>query len=164
MGSHRAGSGVRLGVYLGDMGSQTVAMQDLPAMTALESRELARLSVRILCAVVPLVFFNSACGEASTTKLALGILGRRRFHFLFIGDSDQGSTGGVGRLGPSAVPPTDEDCLIAAQPRWKCVMEMRSGIAAAMAFNDLSHRRHTLIDAQLKMGRNPKCLKLPEPG
>ena len=44
MGSHRAGSGVCLGVHLGHVGPKT-----LSTVTALTPLELARPSVRILC-------------------------------------------------------------------------------------------------------------------
>jgi hypothetical protein len=47
MGSHRAGSGVRLGVYLGDMGLKTIAMSNLPAMTALALLELQASLFRV---------------------------------------------------------------------------------------------------------------------
>jgi hypothetical protein len=47
MGCHRAGSGVRLGVYLGDMGLKTIAMSNLPAMTALALLELQASLFRV---------------------------------------------------------------------------------------------------------------------
>ena len=50
MGSHRAGSGVCLGVHLGHVGPKT-----LSTVTALTPLELARPSVRILCTVVPVM-------------------------------------------------------------------------------------------------------------
>ena len=81
MGSHRAGSGVLFGMYLSDMGSQTIAMQDFPAMTALALFELARPPVWIFGAVVPLMFFNASGGVAPSAELALGIFWRRCFHF-----------------------------------------------------------------------------------
>ena len=81
MGPHRAGSGVLFGMYLSDMGSQTIAMQDSPAMTALALLELARPPVWIFGTVVPLMLFYSSRGEAPSAEPALGILGRRRFHF-----------------------------------------------------------------------------------
>ena len=75
MGPHRAGSGVLFGMYLSDMGSQTIAMQDSPAMTALALQELARLPVWIFGAVVPLMFFNASGSEAPSAELALRIFG-----------------------------------------------------------------------------------------
>ena len=81
MGSHRAGSGVRLGVYLGDMGSQTIAMQLFETVLAPNLFELTRPSVRILGAVVPLMLFNASGSVAPSAKLALRIFGRRSFHF-----------------------------------------------------------------------------------
>ena len=86
MGSHRAGSGVRLGVYLGDMGSQTIAMQLFKTVLAPNLFELTRPSVRILGAVVPLMLFSAATREPSTAEFALGIFGRRCFHFPMSGD------------------------------------------------------------------------------
>ena len=86
MGPHRAGSGVLFGMYLSDMGSQTIAMQDSPAMTALALRELARPPVWIFGAVVPLMLFNATPSEPSTAEFALGIFGRRCFHFPMSGD------------------------------------------------------------------------------
>ena len=86
MGPHRAGSGVLFGMYLSDMGSQTIAMQDFPAMTALALRELARLPVWIFGAVVPLMLFSATPSEPSTAEFAFGILGRRCFHFPMSGD------------------------------------------------------------------------------
>ena len=86
MGLHRAGSGVLFGMYLSDMGSQTIAMQDFPAMTALALQELARLPVWIFGAVVPLMLFSAATREPSTAEFALGIFGRRCFHFPMSGD------------------------------------------------------------------------------
>ena len=86
MGPHRAGSGVLFGMYLSDMGSQTIAMQDLPAMTALALFELARPPVWIFGAVVPLMFFNTSAREPSPAEFTLGILWRRRFHFPTSGD------------------------------------------------------------------------------
>lgn len=86
MGPHRAGSGVLFGMYLSDMGSQTIAMQDFPAMTALALRELARPPVWIFGAVVPLMLFSATPSEPSTAEFAFGILGRRRFHFPTSGD------------------------------------------------------------------------------
>ena len=76
MGSHRAGSGVCLGVHLGHVGPKT-----LSTVTALTPLELARPSVRILCTVVPFMLFYSPSREASSAELTLGILGGRRFHF-----------------------------------------------------------------------------------
>ena len=73
MGSHRAGSGVRLGVYLGDMGSQTIPMQLFKTVLAPDLFELTRPSVRVLGAVVPLAFFNASGSEAPSAKLALRI-------------------------------------------------------------------------------------------
>ena len=81
MGSHRARSGVHLGVYLGDMGSQTIAMQLFKTVLAPNLFELTRPSVRILGAVVPLMLFNASGSVAPSAKLALRIFGRRRFHF-----------------------------------------------------------------------------------
>ena len=78
---HRAGSGVCLRVYLCDMGSQTVTMQDLSAMAALALPELTRPSVGVFRAVMPLMLFHAAPGEAASAEVALSILGGRRFHF-----------------------------------------------------------------------------------
>ena len=75
MGFHRAGSGVRLGVYLGDVGSQTIAMQLFKTVLAPDLQELTRPSVRVLGAVVPLMFFCSPCREAPSAELALRIFG-----------------------------------------------------------------------------------------
>ena len=86
MGPHRAGSGVLFGMYLSDMGSQTIAMQDFPAMTALALQELARLPVWIFGAVAPRMLFSAATREPSTAEFAFGILWRRRFHFPMSGD------------------------------------------------------------------------------
>ena len=75
MGSHRAGSGVRLGVYLGDMGSQTIAMQLFKTVLAPNLFELTRPSVRIFRAVMTHVFRDASGGEAPSAKLALRIFG-----------------------------------------------------------------------------------------
>ena len=75
MGFHRAGSGVRLGVYLGDVGSQTIAMQLFKTVLAPDLKELTRPSVRVLGAVVPLMFFNSSGSEAPSAELTLRIFG-----------------------------------------------------------------------------------------
>ena len=72
---NRAGSGVRLGVYLGDVGSQTIAMQLFKTVLAPDLQELTRPSVRVLGAVVPLMFFCSPCREAPSAELALRIFG-----------------------------------------------------------------------------------------
>ena len=86
MGSHQARSGVRLGVYLGDMGSQTIPMQLFKTVLAPDLFELTRPSVRVLGAVVPLMFFNSSGSEAPSAEPALGILRGRCFHFPMSGD------------------------------------------------------------------------------
>ena len=86
MGSHRAGSGVLFGMYLSDMGSQTIAMQDSPAMTALALLELARHSVEVFGTMVTHVFRDATPREPSTAEFAFGILWRRRFHFPTSGD------------------------------------------------------------------------------
>ena len=86
MGPHRAGSGVLFGMYLSDMGSQTIAMQDSPAMTALALLELARHSVGFFGTMVTHVFRDATPREPSTAEFAFGILGRRRFHFPTSGD------------------------------------------------------------------------------
>ena len=75
MGFHRAGSGVRLGVYLGDVGSQTIAMQLFKTVLAPNLFELTRPSVRVLGAVVPLMFFHSSGSEAPSAELTLRIFG-----------------------------------------------------------------------------------------
>ena len=75
MGSHRAGSGVLFGMYLSDMGSQTIAMQLFQTVLAPDLNELTRLSVRVLGAVVPLMFFNSSGSEAPSAELTLRIFG-----------------------------------------------------------------------------------------
>ena len=75
MGSHRARSGVRLGVYLGDMGSQTIAMQLFKTVLAPDLFELTRPSVRVLGAVVPLMLFNASSGVAPTAEFTLRIFG-----------------------------------------------------------------------------------------
>ena len=87
MGPHRAGSGVLFGMYLSDMGSQTVAMQHLSTMTALALPELTRPSVRVFGAMMPLMLFHASRSEASSAELAFSILGRRRFHFPMSKDS-----------------------------------------------------------------------------
>ena len=81
MGPHRAGSGVLFGMYLSDMGSQTIAMQLFKTVLAPNLFELTRPSVRILGAVVPLMLFNASGSVAPSAKLALRIFGRRSFHF-----------------------------------------------------------------------------------
>ena len=86
MGPHRAGSGVLFGMYLSDMGSQTIAMQDFPAMTALALLELARHSVGVFGTMVTHVFRDATPREPSTAEFAFGILWRRRFHFPTSGD------------------------------------------------------------------------------
>ena len=85
--SHRTGSGVCLRVYLCDMSSQTVTMQDLPAMAALALPELTRPSVRVFGAMVPLMLFHASSREVPTAELTLSILGGRRFHFPMSSDS-----------------------------------------------------------------------------
>ena len=75
MGSHRAGSGVRLGVYLGDMGSQTIPMQLFKTVLAPDLSELARPSVWIIGTVVPLMLQDASRREASSAKLALCVFG-----------------------------------------------------------------------------------------
>ena len=75
MGSHRAGSGVRLGVYLGDMGSQTIAMQLFKTVLAPDLSELARPSVWIIGTVVPLMLQDASRREASSAELALCVFG-----------------------------------------------------------------------------------------
>ena len=75
MGFHRAGPGVGLGVYLGDVGSQTIAMQLFKTVLALGLQELTRPSVRVLGAVVPLMFFHSSGSEAPSAELTLRIFG-----------------------------------------------------------------------------------------
>ena len=87
MGSHRAGSGVRLGVYLGDMGSQTIAMQLFKTVLAPNLFELTRPSVRIFGAVMTHVFRDASGGVAPSAELALGIFRRRCFHFPMSKDS-----------------------------------------------------------------------------
>ena len=87
MGSHRAGSGVRLGAYLCDMGSQTVTVQLFKTVLAPDLFELARPSVRIFGAMMLLMLFHASRSEASSAELALSILGRRRFHFPMSKDS-----------------------------------------------------------------------------
>ena len=87
MGPHRAGSGVLFGMYLSDMGSQTIAMQLFKTVLAPDLKELTRPSVRVLGAAVPLMFFNSSGSEAPSAEPALGILGGRRFHFPMNRDS-----------------------------------------------------------------------------
>ena len=86
IGSHRTGSGVLFGMYLGDVGSQTIAMQDSPAMTALALLELARHSVGVFGTMVTHVFRDATPREPSTAEFAFGILWRRRFHFPTSGD------------------------------------------------------------------------------
>ena len=81
MGSHRARSGVRLGVYLGDVGSQTIAMQLFKTVLAPDLKELTRPSVRVLGAVVPLMFFNASGGVAPSAELALVSFGDGAFIF-----------------------------------------------------------------------------------
>ena len=75
MGSHRAGSGVRLWVCLGDMGSQTIAMQLFKTVLAPNLFEFTRPSVLIFSAVVPLMLFSSSRSEAPSAELALRIFG-----------------------------------------------------------------------------------------
>ena len=83
----RAGPGVNLTVYFCDMGSQTVTMQDLPAMAALALPELTRPSILVFGAMVPLMFSNSSNRQVSTAELTLSILGGLRFHFPMSSDS-----------------------------------------------------------------------------
>ena len=71
MGSHRAGSGVRLRVYLGDMGSQNIAMQLFKTVLAPDLKELTRPSVRVLGAVVPLMLFLTSGGGRAVTGASL---------------------------------------------------------------------------------------------
>ena len=75
MGPHRAGSGVLFGMYLSDMGSQTIAMQLFGTVLAPDLFELTRTSVRVLGAVVPLMFFHSSGSEAPSAELTLRIFG-----------------------------------------------------------------------------------------
>ena len=75
MSFHRAGFGVRLGVHLGDVGSQAIAMQLFKTVLAPDLKELTRPSVRVLGAVVPLMFFHSSGSEAPSAELTLRIFG-----------------------------------------------------------------------------------------
>ena len=75
MGSHRAGSGVRLGVHLGDMGSQTIAMQLFETVLAPDLFELARPSVWIFGTVMTHVFRDASTRVAPTAEFTLRIFG-----------------------------------------------------------------------------------------
>ena len=76
MSSHRAGSGVCLGVHLGHVGPKT-----LSTVTALTPLVNLRGRLFGFCALVPFMLFYSPSREASSAELTLGILGGRRFHF-----------------------------------------------------------------------------------
>ena len=54
-------------------------------MTALALLELARPPVWIFGTVMTHVFRDASTREPSTAEFALGVLGRRRFHFLMSG-------------------------------------------------------------------------------
>ena len=75
MSFHRAGSCVLLRVHLCNVRSQSVPMQNLAAMPTLTLFEFARLPIRVFCAMMPFVFFNSSFGEALSAELASSILG-----------------------------------------------------------------------------------------
>ena len=145
MGSHRARSGVRLGVYLGDMGSQTIAMQLFKTVLAPNLFELTRPSVRILGAVVPLMLFNASGSVAPSAKLALRIFGRRRFHFPMGRDS-------VGSF-HCALPPR----------RYAASRSMgyqRARTSRARKFKTTARRRSRPVNGYMKWRlRHPACVR-----
>ena len=75
MGLYRPGSCVLLWMHLCNVRAQSVPMQDLPAMPTLTPNESARFPIRVFCAMMSFVFFNSSFGEALSAELAFRILG-----------------------------------------------------------------------------------------